>query len=107
MTRLQTYSRNEQAREVIRSVLLQELTSPPPVVAEVTATDNHAGEPSLYVYVEMPRESDIPEIPTRNALVVKLMAKLAEVDDHRFPYLAFGPREGDSRPPPTRQLEQN
>jgi hypothetical protein len=96
MTRVQTHTRNDQAIDTIDEVIRGALKAPAPVRWSVAAVDNHSGEPSFYVYVEMPSENDIPDIGAQNRLVVMLLAALEEIDDHRFPYVSYGPREGDS-----------
>jgi len=96
MTRVQSYTRTEQDLKTVRSVLDRALTNPRYKRAEVaTRYENHSGEPALYIYVEMPSEKDIPELGAQNRLIMDLTAALKERGDERFPYLSFGPREGD------------
>jgi hypothetical protein len=95
MTKIQFSTRNDRAHEAIDAIIRKTIKAPAPVRWSVAAVDNHSGEPSLYVYVEMPNERDIPGLAERNRLVTALLGALERIDDERFPYLSFGPREGD------------
>ena len=59
----------------------------------MAARDNHTGEPALYVFVTMPAERDIPDVSAQRRLTAAMVAALEKIDDRRFPYLYFGPRE--------------
>jgi hypothetical protein len=86
-------TRDERARAALEAAVLDFLRSPPPKRISVTARDNHTGDPAFYVFVEMPSEADIPDVPARRPLKAAMAAALEKIDDGRFPYLHFGPRE--------------
>ena len=89
-------TRDERARGVLESALLAALRSPAPLHISVAARDNHSGEPAFYVYVEMPAEQDFPDVGAQNRLIVDMLSALERIDDNRFPYLHFGPREDEA-----------
>jgi hypothetical protein len=90
-------NRDQRARGVLETAVRDLLTSPSPKKVSMTARDNHSGEPALYVFVTMPAEKDIPGVAAQNRLVGDMLAALEQIDDERYPYVHFGPREGDAR----------
>jgi hypothetical protein len=90
-------NRDQRARGALETTVRDLLTSPSPKKVSVTARDNHSGEPALYVFVTMPTEKDIPGVAAQNRLVGDMLAALEQIDDERFPYVHFGPRDGDAR----------
>jgi hypothetical protein len=49
--------------------------------------DNHAGEPSIYVSVNMKSVKDIPDVSVQSNLSHRLVLAMESLDDDRFPYL--------------------
>jgi hypothetical protein len=94
MTTETLINRDQRARGALETVIRDILRSPSPRRISVTARDNHSGEPALYVFVTMPAEKDIPAVSARNRLVGNMLTALEQIDDERFPYVHFGPREG-------------
>jgi len=86
-------NRDQRARDVMEAVIRDALQSPAPESIYFSAHDNHSGEPSLYVYITMPEERFIPDIEARNRLSGALLTALQSLDDDRFPYVYYGPRE--------------
>ncbi len=85
--------RDERARDALEAVIREALRSRQVAGISVSAHDNHTGEPALYVYVTMGSEAEIPDILLQNKLMQKMISALEQVEDDRFPYLHFGPRE--------------
>ena len=91
-------TRNERAQAAVEAVIRSALPSPAPKDVRIAARDNHSGEPSLYIYVEMPDEPSIPDVGAQNHLSSQLMTALQALDDDRFPYVYFGPRGPEAKP---------
>ncbi len=88
-----TLQRNQIAYEAIEGVLRRDIITPPPVRWTITPQQDHSDEPSVYIYVEMPAEADIPKISAQNQLFVAVLTALEAIGDERLPHLHFGPRD--------------
>jgi hypothetical protein len=93
MTTQSLMTQDERARVALETAVGDVLQLPPPKDVSVAARDNHTGEPALYVFVTMPAEKDIPDVSAQRRLTIAMVAALEKIDERRFPYLYFGPRE--------------
>ena len=80
---------NQAAEAALEAAVRSTVGIPKPLRIHVKARDNHSGEPSFYVLVEMPKESDIPSLPVEQSVTRAMLAALDRLDDERFPYLSF------------------
>lgn len=93
MTTQSLTTQDERARAALEATVGDVLRFPPPKGVSVAARDNHTGEPALYVFVTMPAEKNIPDVSAQRRLTIAMVAALEKIDDRRFPYAYFGPRE--------------
>ena len=100
-----TLQRNQIAHEAIEGVLKRDINTPPPLRWTITPRQDHSGEPSLYVYVEMPTEADIPQNSKQNQLVAAMLTELESLGDERLPHLHFGPRNREKAELPPDQAQ--
>lgn len=105
MTTQLVSARDQRAWAAIEAVIRDALRSPPPENIYFSAHNNHSGEPSVYVYIMMPEERFIPDIASQNRLSGELLTALQSLDDDRFPYVHYGPREAFEQIDPGRMGE--